>query len=442
MSTIHIQHIGALKDTGVLPINRVTLILGPQGAGKSTLMKVLCYCRWVEKVIMKDASQRRWFTSYKHFYKGLSTFHRLSESFFMEQSRLVYNGDYIQIEWSWGGNAKITGGTKADTKRRHNPKLAFIPAERNLVSAVQNIDRNYRSDSRDVLFNFILELEEARRSYNDVDHKLSLSIMPHLYYYNQEGQDLIWHEKLGRPLSAFYAASGIQSAFPIDVVSSYLYGRVGQQITMSTSEISALLFGLLRAEEKIPGDIKERLIRLEETQLKWLEHQLRYSSMALYIEEPEQNLFPESQRKLILRLLQLISKVKEKELKSDGAPHVSNLVFTTHSPYLLSVINTQFAVARARKYLTEKIEDTNASEDDRVVYQERLNRLDHLQKEKGVDKIDLSIDEYAAYFVGADGVVKSLIDLEFPMVSGEELDGVSDWVEDYMDEIGQIIYGN
>jgi hypothetical protein len=44
--------------------------------------------------------------------------------------------------------------------------------------------------------------------------------------------------------------------------------------------------------------------------------------------------------------------------------------------------------------------------------------------------------------VGADGVVKNLIDSEFPMVSGMELDGVSDWVEDYMDEIGQTIYGN
>ena len=352
----------------------------------------------------------------------------------MEQSHLVYKGDYIRIEWSWGGNAKITGGTKADAKRRHNPKLAFIPAERNLVSAVQNIDRNYRSDSRDVLFNFILELEEARRSYNDVDHKLSLSIMPHLYYYNQEGQDLIWHEKLGRPLSAFYAASGIQSAFPIDVVSSYLYGRVGQLSAMSASEVTAFFLRLWETEEKDPSDIEERI--------KGLDSQWKYSSMALYIEEPEQNLFPESQRNLILRLLQLISKVKEKELKSDGAPHVSNFVFTTHSPYLLSVINTQFAVARARKYLTEKIEDTNASEDDRVVYQERLNRLDHLQKEKGVDQIDLSIDEYAAYFVDADGGVKNLIDLEFPMVSGEELDGVSDWVKDYMDEIGQIIYGN
>lgn len=434
MSTIHIQHIGALKDTGVLPINRVTLILGPQGAGKSTLMKVLCYCRWVEKVIMKDPSQRKWFTSDKHFYKGLSTFHRLSESFFMEQSHLVYNGDYIQIEWSWGGDAKITGRTKVNAKRRHNPKLAFIPAERNLVSAVLNIDKNYRSDSRDVLFNFILELGEARRSYNDVDHKLSLSIMPHLYYYNQEGQDLIWHEKLGRPLSAFYAASGIQSAFPIDVVSSYLYGRVGQLSAMSASEVTAFFLRLWETKEKDPSDIEERL--------KGLDSQWKYSSMALYIEEPEQNLFPESQRNLILRLLQLISKVKEKELKSDGALNVSNLVFTTHSPYLLSVINTQFAVARARKYLAEKIEDKSASEDDRAASQERLNRLDHLQKEKGVDQIDLSIDEYAAYFVGADGVVKSLIDLEFPMVSGVELDGVSDWVEDYMDEIGQIIYGN
>ena len=88
------------------------------------------------------------------------------------------------------------------------------------------------------------------------------------------------------------------------------------------------------------------------------------------------------------------------------------------------------------------MEDKSASEDDRAAYQERLNRLDHLQKEKGVDQIDLSIDEYAAYFVGADGVVKNLIDSEFPMVSGMELDGVSDWVEDYMDEIGQTIYGN
>ena len=74
------------------------------------------------------------------------------------------------------------------------------------------------------------------------------------------------------------------------------------------------------------------------------------------------------------------------------------------------------------------------------MYQERLNRLDHLQKEKGVDQIDLSIDEYAAYFVDADGGVKNLIDLEFPMVSGIELDGVSDWVEDYTDEVYQIAY--
>ena len=392
-------------------------------------MKILCYCRWVEKMIMKDSSQRKWYTSYQHFYKELGEFHRLPESFFSEQSHLVYNGDYIQIEWSWGGNAKIARRTKVDVKRRHNPKLAFIPAERNLVSAVRNINRSYRSNSRDVLFNFILELGEAKRPY-DVDHKLSLSIMPHLSYYNQAEHDFIWHEKFKQPLNAFYAASGIQSAFPIDVVSSYLYSQVGQIPSMSKDEMSAFFLRLLESNEKV--DIKERL--------RSLETQLKYSSMALYIEEPEQNLFPEAQRNLILRLLQLISKVKEKELESDGAPNVSNLVFTTHSPYLLSVINTQFAVARARKYLTEKIEDKSASEDDRAAYQERLNRLNRLQKEKGVGQIDLSIDEYAAYFVDTDGKVKNLIDSEFPMVSGIELDGVSEWVEDYTDEVYQIAY--
>ena len=431
MSTIQIQHIGALKDTGELPIKRVTLFLGPQGAGKSTLMKILCYCRWVEKEIMKDLKNKDWYTHYKRFFKGLSEFHRLPQSFFSSDSSIVYKGDLVAIIWSLGknkGNAKVSVSKSDFARRRHNPKLAFIPAERNLVSAVQNIDRNYRSNSRDVLFNFILELEEAKQAYT-IDNKLALSIMPGLSYYQSEGTNLIWHEEGQYVLNAFYVASGIQSAFPVDVISSYLHTQVGRLSPMSMSELSAVLLGLLSTGEKLPDDISDRLSRLEKSFL--------YSSMQLYIEEPEQNLFPESQRRLMFRLLQIISSVKEMEKKAWAEPYASSLVFTTHSPYLLSVINTQFAVARARLDLKENSEGFSEKEQER-----RLAELDALQQKHRLDDINLTIDEYAAYFVEPGGTLKNLIDPEFPMVSGVELDGVSDWVEDYTNEIYQIAYGS
>ena len=431
MSTIQIQHIGALKDTGELPIKRVTLFLGPQGAGKSTLMKILCYCRWVEKEIMKDLKNKDWYTHYKRFFKGLSEFHRLPQSFFSSDSSIVYKGDLVAIIWSLGknkGNAKVSVSKSDFARRRHNPKLAFIPAERNLVSAVQNIDRNYRSNSRDVLFNFILELEEAKQAYT-IDNKLALSIMPGLSYYQSEGTNLIWHEEGHYVLNAFYVASGIQSAFPVDVISSYLHTQVGRLSPMSMSELSAVLLGLLSTGEKLPDDISDRLSRLEKSFL--------YSSMQLYIEEPEQNLFPESQRRLMFRLLQIISSVKEMEKKAWAEPYASSLVFTTHSPYLLSVINTQFAVARARLDLKENSEGFSEKEQER-----RLAELDALQQKHRLDDINLTIDEYAAYFVEPGGTLKNLIDPEFPMVSGVELDGVSDWVEDYTNEIYLIAYGS
>ena len=74
--------------------------------------------------------------------------------------------------------------------------------------------------------------------------------------------------------------------------------------------------------------------------------------------------------------------------------------------------------------------------------EKRLAELDALQQKYKLDDINLTIDEYAAYFVEPGGTLKNLIDPEFPMVSGVELDGVSDWVEDYTNEIYQIAYGS
>ena len=428
MATIQIQHIGALTDTGEVFVKRVTLILGPQGVGKSTLMKILCYCRWVEKVIMKDPKTLSQYRTEDYFIEELRTFYRFDKNFFNEQSHIIYKGDILEIDWSQQGGCSVTLYRKREKERlRHTPKIAFLPAERNLISAVPNVDKSYRSNVRDVLFNFIFEFDEAKQGY-DAEHKLPLSVAPHLSYYNQQGADLIWHEQQGISMEAFYAASGIQSAFPIDVFSAYLYKQVGERYTFSLHEVVSLIKGFFpnKPTDYTGENLSQALEGVP----------LVYSSMQLYIEEPEQNLFPASQRDLTLRLLQMMSTVKKKETGAGSKPHSSSLVFTTHSPYMLSVINTQLAVVRARMDLLDNSEGLSGEEQEK-----RLAELDALQQKYKLDDIDLTSDEYAAYFVEEDGTLKNLIDPGFPMVSGVDLDGVSDWVEDYTNEVYQIAYG-
>lgn len=430
MATIQIQHIGALTDIGEVFVKRVTLILGPQGVGKSTLMKILCYCRWVEKVIMKDPKGLLQYRTEDYFIEELRTFYRFDKNFFNEQSHIIYKGDILEIDWSQQGGCFITLYQEGEKERlRHTPKIAFLPAERNLISAVPNVDKSYRSNVRDVLFNFIFEFDEAKQGY-DAEHKLPLSVAPHLSYYNQQGADLIWHEQEGISMEAFYAASGIQSAFPIDVLSAYLYKQVGGRYAVSAHEATALFRSIFTVDsaQYTDEDLRELL--------QGISLSLVYSSMQLYIEEPEQNLFPASQRDLTLRLLQMMSTVKKKEKDVEPKPHSSSLVFTTHSPYMLSVINTQLAVVRARMDLLDNSEGLSREEQEK-----RLAELDALQQKYKLDDIDLTRDEYAAYFVEEDGTLKNLIDPSFPMVSGVDLDGVSDWVEDYTNEIYQIAYG-
>ena len=416
MATLHIKNIGALRDTGEIELRRINLVLGPQGAGKSTLMKILCFCRWLEKEYMTKDDGLKKYKVYGRFLKELKQFHRFDDSFFSEDSYIKYQSEILTITYA-GKKNPVFSPSKQVKSLRHNTKIAFLPAERNLVSAVASIDKNYRSSTRDVLFNFILELEEAKALITS-EKKKALSIDESLSYYNVGGVDYIWLEKEARALKSFYVSSGIQSSFPIDVMASYLYEQLGQTSSLSASELTARIMGLLSTGSSEVSLDLEKVISLRKL--------LHYMSFQLYIEEPEQNLYPESQRKLILSLLSLMNMAQAKE----QIPQAQSLLFiTTHSPYMLSVLNTQMAIARTVKNLEESAE------------QERLERIKDYLSQKGFSHY-LSIEDYAAYFLGKDGVLRSIIDPEFPMISGNELDGVSDWANDFENDLYQIAYGN
>ena len=409
MATIQIKNLGPIKDTGLINLTDVLLVIGRQSSGKSTFMKVLCFCRWIEKKIMTSFDNTiKAYTHNKRFTRDLKQFHRIDEMYFKEDTEIIYDGDVVTISLTGvDQNAKINRKLEA-WEDRYNSKLSYIPAERNLVSAVQNINDTYKAKERDSIFNFIQEWYEAKDTYGS-DNKLTLSLTDDFKYYSDEGLDYVVLPN-GKPITSFYASSGVQSIMPIDVMTDYIMGVVGKVVKFSMLDL------MNRLMESLDTDVRNEIVHgaheVTEEELAPIREKMKYQSAQLFIEEPEQNLYPDAQRKLVQNLIRHL-----KAVKSIGK-HRSMVVLTTHSPYVLSILNVLIADAAAveKKPSDERLKD--------VVDESTL----------------LPTDAFSAYFINKDGVFEDIKDMEIPMLSGINLDSVSDWVDEHVGRINEILY--
>ena len=409
MATIQIKNLGPIKDTGLINLTDVLLVIGRQSSGKSTFMKVLCFCRWIEKKIMTSFDNTiQAYTHNKRFTRDLKQFHRIDEMYFKEGTEIIYDGDVVTISLTGvDQNAKINRKLEA-WEDRYNSKLSYIPAERNLVSAVQNINDTYKAKERDSIFNFIQEWYEAKDTYGS-DNKLNLSLTDDFKYYSDKGLDYVVLPN-GKPITSFYASSGVQSIMPIDVMTDYIMGVVGKVVKFSMTDL------MNRLMESLDTDVRNEIVHgaheVTEEELATIREKMKYQSAQLFIEEPEQNLYPDAQRKLVQNIIRHL-----KAVKSVGK-HRSMVVLTTHSPYVLSILNVLIADAAAveKKPGDERLKD--------VVDESTL----------------LPTDAFSAYFINKDGVFEDIKDMEIPMLSGIDLDSVSDWVDEHVGRINEILY--
>ncbi len=404
MPVLHVKNIGPLKDTGVLSIESLTLFIGKQSTGKSTLMKVLSFCTWVEKQVMLDDEETlSKYSRYHTFYKDLNQFYRLDESYYQKDSYIYYKGECVSIELEgMKTNAKIR--KNSDFKdNRHNTKISFIPSERNLISAIKNVDRVYRSKELDLLFNFIFEWDEVRPFY--AQNPLKISVADNLeYFYNEKKEkDLLRIIDSKKEFSTFFGSSGVQSALPIEAMLNYFVSVIGKPVDFTKQSISNMIMSFLQYEGKRIEELDPKDIKAFQDQL------LYYKNIKLFIEEPEQNLYPESQKDLLLDIVRVLN---EANAKSDKK---SSIVITTHSPYILSVINVLLIAGHA--------------------FSKDKNRANKVIDEKYI----LENSNIKAYYI-SDGVVSDIIDNDLNMISGMELDSVSDWVEESIIALNNIIY--
>ena len=257
--------------------------------------------------------------------------------------------------------------------------MCYIPAERNLISAIQNVDKTYKATERDVLFNFIYEWDEAKTPYTS-EHPGKLAATGGFSYVNKSGADVLVRED-GTETPAFYASSGMQSVMPMDVMANYVTDCVGNNASLSMHE----------RNEISKTDNGHSYRRLE------------YQSAQLFIEEPEQNLYPESQKLVVLSLVRSLKKALE------NGSEQSLTVVTTHSPYVMSVVNVLLAASIAKEKVVS-------------------------------DDCILSSKSISGFYIDENGIFQNIMDSEIPMLSGNDLDGVSEWVDESISKLNEILF--
>lgn len=330
MQRLIINNVGPVKDADIR-LKKVNVFIGPQSSGKSTVAKIICFCSWLEK--NKHELEGSYLFAGSVIDRMIS-YHRM-EGYLTDESRIFYQGDNIAFAYNWTDDVPVefekahynvsNNGEKEvfffKTERLSNPKVLYIPAERNFVSVVPNL-RKY-DDSKDSLQSFVVDWFEAKRSFKR-DNALELIDLG-MQYFSDDDEDYIQMEG-GSSIRLRNASSGLQSVVPLLVVADYMTkGMYAKERPFSVEERDVLDRLLHRlAVESLPTnnieDLKRRLLGFLQGKV--------YSHTQFVIEEPEQNLFPLEQYKLMEHLVAIIN---------HGKQH--RLTISTHSPYIVNFLN-------------------------------------------------------------------------------------------------------
>jgi AAA15 family ATPase/GTPase len=410
MRQIQIKNIGPLEDTGVIFIKPVMLIIGKQSMGKSTFMKVLCFCEWLEKTIMTgDQEVLNKYTHNGSFVKNLSKFFRLGDSFFSDKSEIHYRGDCISIDLEQKArNAKITKLAGFDEKR-FNEKLCFLPAERNLVYASRNIRKDFSTDRYDMLFNYISEYsEEENEHFFTKNNPLVMPFDDETRYYYDDASRMpvveVGHKAV--PIQPMYTSSGIQSSLPMLLMILGTLRKAGTKKKVSLEEITNKITRIVM--DASSGSTSE--IHLNDQPLQLVTNFITYRRSRVFIEEPEENLFPESQYEMVLAIIKALKETIERTGED------SYVMMTTHSPYILSTVNLLLKSVIAQGVQTGK---------------------------KGLltEEYLLPVNKFGAYCADH-GTMTDILDKESGFIDGEYLDSISQEINRKAARINEVIYGD
>jgi predicted ATPase len=326
MSRIRIKNFGPIKEgflenDGWMDVSKVTVLIGNQGSGKSTVAKLISTMKWIEKTLYRgDLSASR--LNRKNIFRQLLSYHRL-ESFFynydslFEESEIEFCGDAFNIRYL-RGDFKVE---KNSNNKYNLPQIVYVPAERNFISHIRKT-KEIKLFSMS-LREFLTEFEDAKAALR---YPISLPINDVKLQYDMSSDIL---NVIGKDykIKLSDSSSGLQSAIPLYLVSWYHSTRLSQNPSLfdepiSNRELSKFRSAVLKIVEN--SDLTDQQKRIA---ISALSSKYNKAAFINIVEEPEQNLFPCSQWELLKSLLSFNNFKDE-----------NKLIMTSHSPYIINYL--------------------------------------------------------------------------------------------------------
>jgi predicted ATPase len=322
MSKIKVKNFGPIKtgfeeDNGFIDIRKATIFIGNQGTGKSSIAKLISTLIWLEKALYRGEVTEKYATSYSRFTNTYCNYQNL-KNYFLPETEIEYEGKVYNIRYK---ENKLSIDTVDNTKNYVVPKIMYVPAERNFLSAVTQPEK--LKGLPQSLYTF---LEELERSQQELSSSLRLPIGDVEFEFDKRNRisNVVGN---GYKLRLSEASSGFQSLVPLFLVSRNLALSINKEKDSSRNEMSSEEQKRLKSEiEKILSN-QNLSDELKQTALGILSSKYRNGCFINIVEEIEQNLFPESQRDLLYKLLEFVNFTAD-----------NKLILTTHSPYIINYL--------------------------------------------------------------------------------------------------------
>ncbi|MEI8048198.1 MAG: AAA family ATPase [Bacteroidota bacterium] len=395
MSKIRIKNFGPIKKgylvgDGWIDIKKVTVFIGNQGSGKSTIAKLISIFTWMEKALTRGDFDKKAFEK-KDVFRKFCEYHKIENYIEDLNSNKRTEINYIGDSFSINYHERQLKFEYSLADKYELPQIMYVPADRNFLSTVDDLK------SQRIFSPSLVELlAEMQKATKQIKGKLKLPVNNVDLEYDKT-QDILNIKGEDYDIRLAESSSGFQSLVPLYLVTWFLANSVKrksenshQPMSIDESERFRKEFSDIYINQNLTEEQKRIAISV-------LSSKFNKTAFINIVEEPEQNLFPTSQKQMLYSLLELNN-------LSEG----NKLIITTHSPYLINYLS----IAVQGESLLRKIKSTKKSSINAAKFGLNDNPIDALGKIIPIDALISSTDLVIYQLNETDGTISKLSSFE------------------------------
>ncbi|MFM2477314.1 AAA family ATPase [Celerinatantimonas sp. MCCC 1A17872] len=398
-------------------INRINVIIGPQALGKSVVAKVAFFLRNCSGYFIEGCIKENTL---------LDISKKIKIDFLSRFPKYTWNGTNFAIEYYNGSISIKIIGVKSKSKNNTTIKVSYNKRLKAIYNKnrtlyrkkVESINASESKDASDELFGFF---------YSDIKMKLfeseetsffkeTVFIPASRSFFSNLQKNIFLFLSSNIDIDPFLKDFGSQYEMAKKMYKRGILEKESFRGNMNEN-INELFGRILKGQYRSRDDqdwifsAKERKIinvlnasSGQQESLPFLLVLIVFSRFMendfFFIEEPEAHLFTDSQSQIVSLLSELY--------KED-----TRFFITTHSPYILTTLNNMIYA-----------NDVVGSDADKLAKFKKING--------GGEPI--KFEDVSAYTI-KNGILESILDTKYRMINSAHLDGVSDRIEEVMDNL-------